>query len=114
MPAARHDFVTDKGATFRRTLVWRSDPDIPVNLTGYTSRFVLEVRGLSGTWSEQLAVTNPLGVVLTPLAGQLEVVLTSTQTDALSATGRYRHSLFVTAPGGDITRLLHGDFGVVA
>lgn len=114
MPAAEHTFTVDKGATFQRTLVWRSAPDTPINLAGYTARLAIDVRTRSGDWSNALTVlSSGPGIVITPSAGRLVVRVTSTQTQALHAASKYRYSLFVTAPNTDVTRLLHGDFTVI-
>ncbi len=112
MSAPEHTFIVDKGATFRRTLVWRDAPDSPIDLTDYSANFLVEA-ARNGKWSEALSVSSPSGITITEVEGRLEVMLTDEQTGSLDEGHKYRHSLFVTAPNEDVTRLIRGSFVVI-
>lgn len=40
MPAGKLDLLIEKGATFRKTLLWKQG-DVPIDLTGFTARMYL-------------------------------------------------------------------------
>lgn len=46
MPAGKHNFICEMGATFSRTVTWTDADGTPINLTDYTAR--MQVRQAPG------------------------------------------------------------------
>jgi len=114
-PAGLHNFLCNQGATFKRTLTWTDSAKNPRDLTGYTAR--MHVRSsvdASGTII-QLTTANARIVLGTTTAtkGQINLTISATDTAALTP-GQYVYDLELVSGGGEVTRLIEGNFVVKA
>lgn len=100
-----HKVVIDQGATWNLYFTWTIN-NTPVNLTGYTA--ALQVRGNVRDTTAQLSLSTGSGIVLGGSAGTVSATATPTQTRAL-LPGKAVWDIELTSPGGEVTRLLHGD-----
>lgn len=109
MPAAKLNLAIEQGATWRHGLQVRQGVGAQapgMNLTGYTAR--MQLRNELPAPAVLLELTNTNGrIVITPLTGELMLVLTATETAALSFDGAV-YDLEIVSSGGEVTRLLQG------
>lgn len=107
MAAAKLKLLIEQGATFRKTLTWKSGtPLVPVDLTGCTARM---------QFREEIASAEPLitlttennGIVLGGTAGTIELVITATATAAITWTEAV-YDLEIVFASGDVWRLVYG------
>lgn len=108
--AARKIEIT-RGATFSHVFTWRNSALTAVNVTGYTAEFTIDNR--DGT--EAVSVTSGGGsITMGGAAGTVAVLLTDTQTTALTRAGAHggRFAVVLTAPGGSIVPLADGEVSV--
>ena len=71
-----------EGATYRTTFKWTTRKRVPIDLTGTDIR--IEFRDVpDGTLLLTLTEANT-GLVVTPLLGQVDMVLTAAQTEAIN------------------------------
>ena len=99
-----------QGATFEYSLTWYNDDagTQPRNLTGYTAK--LQVRPHpSGPIAISMTSAAGGGITLGGAAGTIDLALDATETD-VSRTGYLMYDLEMTAPNGDVYRLLEGAF----
>lgn len=108
MTAARHDFVIEQGATWRRVIEYQNPDGTAFVLTGWTARMQVRQRHTSA---------DPPLLALVPVvdgpAGSVTVVVTAAQTAALPAGGAV-YDIELVAPSGDVTRLIEGSILVSA
>ena len=99
--AGKYDFEIEQGATLRRSFVWTDSDNNPINLTGTTSRLQVKDRNgvLLSDWSNYLTVT--------PLDGQVDLLVPATATTALTFDTAY-YDLKIDGGADDTTRLLEG------
>lgn len=101
MGAARYLIRIEQGATWRPTLTLRD-----TDLTGYTAR--MQIRADIDATDVLLELSTANGkITIDGPAGQIKPVLTDTQTATLTWTDGV-YDLELTAPGGDVQRLLKG------
>src|SRR5664279_788297 len=104
MSATSANLAIEQGATYHRQLTWETTGGALHNLTGYHAR--LQIR--SWDWRTVLLDLNEsAGLTLGGALGTIAIAITAAQTAALAA-GSGRYDLIVTAPSGDVTRLLEG------
>lgn len=105
--AGRYELHIEQGATFGRTLTWRSDGAL-VDLTGWTAR--MQVRDpANDDGTPLLELTTEDGrIILGGAAGTIRLLLSAAETDALDwSAGLYDLEL-VEPLTGVVTRLLSG------
>lgn len=108
MTAANHDFEVEQGATWRRTLEYRTPAGTPFVLTGWTARMQVRSRGAASTALPLLDLTTANGaIVVDGPAGTATVTITATQTSSLPP-GRAVYDLELVSPTGEVTRLIEG------
>ena len=111
MPAGELDIYIEQGATFRKTLTWKTgSPAMPVDLTGYSAR--LQVRAKIDDAEPLLSLTTENGgITLGTTDGTIALYLSATDSAAIDwKKGLY--DLELTAPNGDVTRLVAGSVEV--
>lgn len=117
MSVGRKDLDAQQGATFRKSFRWTA-AGVPVDLSGWTAAFTVRTGfGAAGEPLLDLTTTNG-GVTLGGAAGTIDVAATKTQMDLTGVpnSGAFPpvltavYNLTLTAPGGDVTRLLEGRF----
>jgi hypothetical protein len=114
-PAGLHNFLCNQGATFTRTLTWTDSAKKARDLTGYTARMQVRSSVESSSVIVELTTVNgkiTLGTT-TDTKGQVTLLLSATTTAALTP-GQYVYDLELVSAGGEVTRLLEGNFVVKA
>lgn len=109
MAAARHRLKCEQGATFRLVGTYRGSDGEPVDLTGCTAR--MQVRRRAGAEPVLLDLSSGDGITLGGIAGTVAIVIDADTTADLP-DGRFAYDLEIESDGGEVTRLLEGDFVV--
>ena len=112
MTAGIYNFTIDQGAEYTTTIVYQNPNGTPIDLTGYSAAMQLREQSTSPN-PAALTLTSPSGgIVITPLAGQLDITITTAQTGALDARF-YVYDLELTL-SGVVTRIIQGQITVSA
>jgi hypothetical protein len=107
MAAGRYDLTIEQGATFKRSLTWKTSTATPVNVTGYTARMRVKNK-VGGTTVLHLTTENG-GITLGGAAGTISLLATATQTSAIAIKkGVYDLELASNAATPEVTRLISG------
>lgn len=85
-----------RGDDFVKRFTWKSD-GTPINMTGYTMEFIVTINGVAVTYT-----TTPQ-IILTPLSGQMDVLIEDAVTALWGTSGTCR--LRVTSPTDIVTTL---------
>ena len=97
-----------QGADYDKTFTCTQN-GTALNWTGYTAR--MQVREAADSTAYLLNLTDTSGITLGDTAGTIAVVITATQSSAISA-GSYAYDLELVSSGNIVTRLLQGSFTV--
>jgi hypothetical protein len=121
--AAVYPLTIDQGETFRLSMIYATPADapvttpVPINLTGAVAR--MQIREKYGSPVLVEITTENHGITIIGLAGQIDLVLTATQTDLLgvkegSARPRTNavYDLEVTVLSGDVKRVVEGQITI--
>lgn len=105
--AGTYDFTIDQGADLSKNMVWKDSDGDPVDLSGgWTARMQIR-KSLSAVDVLLELTTENGGIVLGGAAGTITLVITDTQSAALSpATLKY--DLEMINPAGTVERLIQG------
>ena len=107
MAAAKLNLLIEQGASFRKTLTWKTGTvPTPVDLTGCTARMQLR-ESLSSTVVVLELTTENGGIVLGGTAGTIDLSATPVQT-ALITSRKAVYDLEVVYSGGAVRRLVQG------
>lgn len=110
MSAAIYNTTIDQGATFELEVVYKNSSGTPINLTGYTA--ALQIRQNYYDTTALLTLTSPSnGIVITGATGTIDITMSSAQTGGLDE-GIYVYDLEISSSGGNVTRLIQGQFTV--
>lgn len=111
MAAVKLPLKIEQGATFRKTVVWKSgSPPAPVNLTGCVARMHVRSEIKATDVLLDLSTANG-GITLGGTSGVVELVQTDEQTAAITwVSGVY--DLEVEFANGEVRRLLYGSVSV--
>lgn len=102
---AKHNFYVYRGATFSEQIEWKDESGTPVNLTGFTARMHMR-ETLEAADPFLTLTTENGGITLGGVAGTIQLLVSATQTTAITATsGVYDLEL---VSGANVTRLLEG------
>jgi len=105
----RINFLCPQGSTFNKTLTYEVQ-DVPVNLTGYSSR--LQVRETYYDTNTIVSLTSGSGgITLGGSAGTIGILI-SASTTAAFAPGNWVYDLEIESSGGIVDRLIEGNFVV--
>lgn len=111
MPAATYNIVADQGATFSRVITWKNTAGTPINLTGYTAK--MQVRTTPSAASAVLTLSTAAGSIV--LGGALGTITLTASAATMNMDGyNYVYDLELTSGGGEVTRLVMGNFTVRA
>jgi hypothetical protein len=102
----RVNFVCPQGSTFRKTVTYKID-DVPVNITGYTSR--LQVRETHYSTETITSLTSGNGITLGGSAGTIDILISASATAAFDP-GNWVYDLEVQSSNGVVDRLIEGSF----
>ena len=109
MAAAKLNLNIEQGATWRYTLMAKQgvDANAPaLDLTGYSARMQLRAELPDTAVLLELTTANRR-ITITPLAGRIDLLLTATETAALSFEAAV-YDLELASSGGEVTRLVKG------
>lgn len=111
MAAAKLKLTIEQGATFRKTLTWKTGtPALPVDLTGCTAR--MQIRQEISSPTALVSLTSEAGdIVLGGALGTIEIIMTATATAALTWVEAV-YDLEIVFASGDVTRLVYGPVAV--
>ena len=105
--ASTYGFTADRGATFTQVIKYKDDSNNALNLSGFTGVMVIRQRTnvaqivmTLSTDNERIAIDGPTGTI----------TLQVSASDMVIEPGRYTYTFEVTSSGGEVTRLLMGDF----
>jgi hypothetical protein len=107
--AGQYTIDVEQGATWPETWTWRDAAGALVDLTGYTAR--MSWRDRAGAVALDFTTENGR-ITLGGAAGTVTPTATAADTGALPAPAVLSYDLFLTSPGGVVTRLLAGDVRV--
>ena len=102
------NFVCPQGSTFRRTLTYTLD-ELPVDLTGYSSR--LQVREAYYSEDPIVSLVSGSGIVVGGSAGTIDILISASVTSEFP-TGTHVYDLEIVSPSNIIDRLIEGTFNV--
>lgn len=112
MPAGALNLEIEQGTTWSTVLTWKIG-GVAVNLTGYTARLQARRRPDSATQLLSLTSSPAAGITLGGVAGTITLTLSATATAALHP-GCYVYDLELVSAGGEVTRLVEGQWIVKA
>lgn len=107
--AALYNITIEKGATFRKTFVWRDSDGELVDLTSYTAR--MQIRRTISSATAEVSLTSSSGIVLGGALGTAQVTIEATETADLEFTSGV-YDLEFEDSGGFVTRLVEGSVQV--
>jgi hypothetical protein len=102
------NFVCPQGSTFRRTLTYTLD-EVPVNLTGYSSR--LQVREAYYSTDPVVSLVSGSGITMGGSAGTIDILISASVTSQFP-TGTHVYDLEIVSPSNIVDRLIEGTFNV--
>lgn len=109
IPKTYDDFKIYQGSTFDEILQLQQSDETPIDLTGYDAR--MQIRSTLGNTLIADLTSGNGGITITPLTGQIDLLLTPTATAALAA-GTYRYDLEVF-DGTRVDKYLRGTIQVI-
>lgn len=109
MAAGYYDVVIEQGATFSLSLTYKDSTGAAINLTGFTARSKFKT-SFSGTAVASL--TSASGITLGGAAGTIVIVISASDTAAITAPSSGVYDLEIVSSGGVVTRLLEGKYTV--
>lgn len=111
MTAAYYKIQVEQGATWRRVLTVKDEAGEAVDLTGYTARMDVRESADSHEPLLRLGTGTGGGITVDGAAGQVTLLIA----DETSAAWAWRHGVYdleLESPGGEVERLLRGEFVV--
>ena len=115
MNAGIHHLTCDQGATFRKTITMKqSNGTTAVDLTGYSARMKIKtefggtlIKSLTSATGQGLTVGGSAGA---PTNGEIDILISATDTTALDANVIGVYDLEIASSGGVVDRVLQGKF----
>ena len=108
MTPGQVNFLCPQGSTFRRTLTYKID-DVPVDLTGYSSRLQVRQNYYSSQTILDLNSVSSSAITLGGSAGTISILVDSEDTADFPA-GTWVYDLEIESSGGTVDRLIEGSF----
>lgn len=112
MTAGIYNFTIDQGAQYTTQIIWADSSGNPIDLTGYSAAMQLREQASSPNPSALNLTSSNGGITITPLAGEMDILMTTAQTGALDARF-YVYDLEI-ALSGVVTRIIQGQITVSA
>jgi hypothetical protein len=106
MTPGQVNFLCPQGSTFRKNITYKIQ-DVPVNLTGYSSR--LQVRQTHYAANPIVSLTSASGITLGGSAGTIDILISDEVTKDFPI-GTWVYDLEVESSGGITDRLIEGSF----
>ncbi len=104
MTAANLNFEVEQGATWKHELQVNSG-DSALDLTGFIAR--MQFRERVESEEATINITNGQGITITPATGGISLILSASETGALTA-GSYFYDLEIESSDGEVTRVIAG------
>lgn len=108
MTPGRVNFICPQGSTFNRRLTYKID-DVPVNLSGYSSRLQVREAHYSTDTIASLTSASAGGITLGGSAGTIDILIEDDETADFSA-GTFVYDLEIESVGGIVDRIIEGSF----
>jgi len=108
MTPGRYNFTCPQGSTFQSTITYKID-DVPVNLSGYSSR--LQVRETHESTDLVVSLVSGNGLTMGGSAGTIGILISASDT-ANFITGDHVYDLEIISPSNIVNRLIEGRFNV--
>ena len=102
------NFVCPQGSTFSRSLTYTLD-QIPVNLSGYSSR--LQVRQAHYSENTIVSLASGSGITIGGSAGTIDILISASVTSSFPP-GDHVYDLEIVSPSNIVDRLIEGRFYV--
>jgi hypothetical protein len=109
MTPGRYNFTCPQGSTFQSTVTYKID-DVPVNLSGYSSRLQVRETHDASDYITYLT-SNGNGLTMGGSAGTINIFIAASAT-ALFIDGDHVYDLELISPSNIINRLMEGRFNV--
>jgi hypothetical protein len=109
MTAGKYDIIIERGADFNFGMTLYDSSGALINLTGYSAAMM--VRNKFSDPSPLLSLVSGAAITLGGSAGTIAVFVPGATTLGLSA-GIGVYDLILTAPGGQISRLVEGSVSI--
>lgn len=109
MPAGKLDLLIEQGATFKQQLLIKQGDSAAapaMDLTGYTARMHMRTAVESADVAMECNTINGR-INITPLEGRIDIVISATDTAALTIDGGV-YDLEIESAGGEVTRVVQG------
>lgn len=110
MKPARYNIKFYRGTTLNIVMTYLIN-NVPVDLANYTATMDVRPAPNSATLIDQLTTANNK-LVLNAVTGEIEIVLTATQTEGLPI-GQFQYDLNIISPNNTVTKLIQGAFVVL-
>lgn len=104
--AGQYTITIEQGADWSLPIGWTDADSVAVNFTGYTA--LIQAKDADGNVIVELSTTAGITIATTTMT----VAMTDAETLDLPG-GSFPYDLFVTSPGGTVTRLLAGQMDVI-
>jgi len=105
MSAVKLDLRVEQGITYLKSLTWKDEFGVLINLTDYTAH--MQIRQSIASPGVLVDIDNTVGITLGGVAGTIELRIESGITDVIHEDeGVY--DLELTAPDSTVTRLIEG------
>jgi hypothetical protein len=85
MTAGIYNFTIDQGAQYTTQIIWADSSGNPIDLTGYTASMQLREQAASADPAALTLTSSNGGITITPVAGEMDILMTTAQTGALDA-----------------------------
>ena len=108
MTPGQVNFLCPQGSTFRKTITYKIE-DVPVNLTGYSSR--LQVREAHYLTTTIVSLTSASGITLGGSAGTIDIFIDDEITKTFPS-GTWVYDLEIESNNGVTDRHIEGNFVV--
>lgn len=110
MKPARYNIKFYRGTTLDIVMTYLIN-NVPVDLANYTATMDVRPSPNSTTLTTQLTTGNGK-LILNAVTGEIEILLTATQTAALPL-GQFQYDLNIISPNNTVTKLIQGSFVVL-
>lgn len=101
----------NQGATYKHTIYWTNDADLPINILGFTARMQARLTHSSTNSLIDLTTENGRIIIGNATNGEIRLYISAADTANMDwSSGVY--DLEMVSPLGDVTRLIEGKISV--
>lgn len=106
MPAIKKKLTIEQGATFLKRYIRRSPTKRPINMSGYSAKFIVK-KAIGGELVVEATTQNGM-ITIDGLKGIIDIKLTDELTSTFNFVKGY-YNLLVEDPQGNVIRLSEGE-----